>query len=64
MTIVSRTPPKQVVANSEFVYADFSTVSGCKELVNKLKNERFDTIVACVGFIARNKLVRTADGVE
>jgi len=64
VTIVARSLPAVPVMGASFVSADFSTIAGCRVLVEKLKNEQYDTIYGCVGTMARAKLTRTVDGIE
>jgi len=64
VTIVARSKAEPEVKNSKYVNADVSTVKGCKDLVERLKGWRFDTVFATAGVVARPKLTRTDDGVE
>jgi len=63
VTIVARSTPEPV-GNTTFVRADLGTISGCNWLLERLKKEQFDTVVATCGIIARHKLTRTSEGIE
>ena len=64
VTIVARSEPKEPVSNSTFVQADLNTIKGCKDLADKLKTSKFDTVFACAGIFSRSTLTRTSEGIE